>query len=312
MGQDLVSPLLRFALERCDFFGLNKGVIASRAFSQEHVKSLEDEAYKKGADQPREKALLYLTAARLLQEIGSEDVSRLRGHLRQYCASFGDWVAVCQGNLDVIRNYYTEAFSVDSKWGAQLDIKARQYIISYVWDAQDLISEEKIPKSIKAAVAEVFRPGRIPVGFWDGMLDLLIVSRTSAREILPIVHSHVLARISALDFLRLMHEAPASDCNQQAFIDAWEKARRQRKEQQDRIAEKLETHRRMIADAMTPECVVRLSECLIDCADEDWLCDLDKEPHQNLSQRRLLDRPVLPIGLRRQVELLFRDHKGMR
>lgn len=131
-----VSPLLTFHLDRCEYRGVRAERVARKNFTEDDIKRLDDLVSGRakgrlGTSYPRERADYNLSAARIMRDWGRTDED-FRRWLRFFAAAMGDACALeAKGNADVIRTYYLEAVSVNTKWDDLADVKLRQLVMSF-------------------------------------------------------------------------------------------------------------------------------------------------------------------------------------
>jgi len=274
-----LSPTLRFALDRCEFIGLRKEDITSRNFSEDTVNRLEGYIGRQGKARPREVAQSCLTAARVLEEIRSENHTRFRRFLRTYGAKMGDSAALENRPMDVVRSYYGEAFAVEQEWSPELTMTAAQFILSYLNSRNELLAE-RLP-GLGEAIKRVFLTGVAPVDFWDGFLEVCVINLKAAETILPLIYRHEPARTDAVVFLRKLIEVKGDPLlNRDDFMACWELARNIRKRQQDQwfqIIQAVSIARLSAAETSN------LQKIIAECS-QNWLCGLDRRRMDELGQ----------------------------
>ena len=140
-----LSNFLKFHLENCDYTGVEAVKKQSKNFTERDLEQLISDEKGLGIKRPREQASYYLSAAKILIDLGSKaEEKRPRIYLRNFCAAMGDAYIAEKQNNDVVRSYYAEAFLIAPKWVEQLDVKMSQYIMLY-YSSPDELLKPKLP-----------------------------------------------------------------------------------------------------------------------------------------------------------------------
>ncbi|MBX9580916.1 MAG: hypothetical protein K2X87_11460 [Gemmataceae bacterium] len=221
----------------------------------------------------REKAEHFLTGAKLLEMIRSEDQDQRRNYLRNYCAAMGDGAAADQKPMEVLRTYYAEAFSVERVWGPQLSVKTTQFLISYTQGAtSDTVLEKNVPQ-IPDAINRLCAK-EPAAGFWHDLLNLFVTNRAAAENILPEIYRHPAGRGKAVAFLeRIGVDAARAGAALDDFFQAWEEARRGRSRDLAGWEQRLRALLTLRINVLGVDEMIRAAEE----ARRDWLYALDGE-----------------------------------
>lgn len=267
-----LGPFLEFALEHCDFEGVKDAALASRSFTKETLSSVEALIEsKQSRGRPRERARYLLTAARLMQELQSEDHARFRQTLAEYASAMGESSAAQHKPMDVVRAYLAEAIHLQDSWDS-IALRLVQYVRSYYVLSEELMSGQWTTP-VDAAIAELTRLPTMPQGFWDGLLDVLVLSKTVTHRLLPRLYGSAKAKQLAREWLAGLGIGIEAAPDEKQFTDAWDKARQKRARQNESWYQTLRSLHGTPLNSVNCEVVERQ----IERAREGWLPLVDQQ-----------------------------------
>jgi tetratricopeptide (TPR) repeat protein len=224
-----LSPLLRFHLERCQYWGVRADSLASREFSEDDIEWLDNlvsgRRRRLGKDRPRERAEANLSAARIMQDLGITD-DGFRRRLRSFGAAMGDaCVLDAKGNADVIRAYYSEAVSVRGEWDDTVTIMLKQLVMSFVQTDVQLLDVPGLP-TLETALVRVMSEPHLTEKVLVTLLALPTQGESATRLINWIWNDkatrEIVQKALASHLGRLV-----SGSNQRSFTAAWLQAAEQ-------------------------------------------------------------------------------------
>lgn len=225
-AQTTLSEFLAFHVDQCDYAGVEAPKIASKQFTEKDVEKLQRSAEKGlGTERPRERASYYLSAAKILMDLGSKaEELRPRVYLRNFCAAMGDACIAEQKNKDVARSYYAEAFLIAPDWVPQLEVKLSQYIMLYYSNTEDLL-KTKLP-TVESCLEQALKIPNLGTPVIEGLLYLSWLNREVGRIIINKINPNKRLRELVQGFCyQTLGEKSESLLDEAAFLELWERGR---------------------------------------------------------------------------------------
>jgi tetratricopeptide (TPR) repeat protein len=224
--QTTLSGFLAFHVEQCDYSGVEAPKIASKQFNEKDVEKLQRAAEKGlGTERPRERASYYLSAAKILMDLGSKaEELRPRVYLRNFCAAMGDACIAEQKNKDVARSYYAEAFLIAPDWVKQLEIKLSQYIMLYYSPADELLKTE-LP-SVESCLEQALKIQNLGTPVVEGLLYLSWLNREVGRVLINKINPNKRLRELVQNLCyQICDERGEASGDDSVFLELWERGR---------------------------------------------------------------------------------------
>ncbi|WP_250280579.1 MULTISPECIES: tetratricopeptide repeat protein [unclassified Frankia] len=217
---DSFSPVLSFDLDRCEYDSVDAVKKSTKQFELRDVDRAESFARQRAKDaRAHDRAGANLSAARILIDIGSDDLSRIRSNLRFYSAAMGDAMAADHKPFEAIRTYYQEALTVSPKWEADLlGVKLRQFLMTfYASSPGDVLDPAPLREALESALRTSRRQllaSLLPVTAKSVDLQKLVVNAAAYTKTL---------RAQVLDGLRedIGIELPQTGRDEEDFVNAW-------------------------------------------------------------------------------------------
>lgn len=225
-----LSTFAKFYLDRCDIQYVEPKKIQTQEFSERDVNNLENLAKDVRTKLPRERAAIYLSAAKILSIIKiDDDYKRFRNYLLRHFASMGD-AAVKEGrHIDVARSFYCEALNVydwSKGWDEQDAVNSiTRYLFSFI----DISSIPAIPKPVKETVKQVFDKHPESESIFGAILYISTISRDAASRLLTIIYGDKKLRDLALVFISKEINQDGnyqSNLELKIFLSLWETLRK--------------------------------------------------------------------------------------
>ncbi len=220
-----LSPLLRFHLERCQYWGVRAESLARREFTGDDIEWLDNLVSGRrrrvlGKDRPRERAEANLSAARIMQDLGITD-DGFRRRLRYFAAAMGDaCVLDARGHADVIRTYYSEAVGVRGEWDDTTLILLKQLVMSFVQSDVRLLDVPGLPTTLEATLVRVMNEKHLTEKVLVMLLALPTQGETATRLIKKIWNDKDTREIFRKALAAHLGR-PVSGSNQRTFTEAW-------------------------------------------------------------------------------------------
>jgi tetratricopeptide (TPR) repeat protein len=244
-----MSGFVRFFLDRCVYEGVRSDRVQEKRFDRYDIQKLEELAMKLGARRPRERAEYYLSAAKILSELGDDDWSDISQMYKFLCRSFtsrGDAAVIENKPLDTIRECYCEAMSIygggqrQGREEKDLAYALVRYLLSMIGHAHIPITSD-IP-SVNEALETIFaqQPQREKV--FDAIAYLVYRSRFAARHVLKSLYEKPVFREMSLHYLQHKGLSMADGASgQEEFVHEWNELLRKNAENMRTLSLELES-----------------------------------------------------------------------
>lgn len=227
-----LSAFLRFHVERCTYKGLKPLRVEEGTLNVKDADYLDVLAHKLGVGRPRERGDYYLSAARILLDLGATHERRARIYLRNCCAALGDACLAEGKSRDVARAYYAEAFRVAPEWSDQLDVKLSQFILSHtLLDNRYLLDEAQRHspgEALKRALATETIRRPVLLALLDASLNSRDVTRHIARATAGQPDTRQRLLIDLQHYLGQGTQRVPRNVDDKGFLERWEAGRQQR------------------------------------------------------------------------------------
>lgn len=263
-----LSKFIKDTLENYDeYFGVPAKVIDSGDFSKETLNAIRRLIDTAGRARPRERANYLLTESKLMTSLDPDKENNLRSVLARYCNAMALNHTSENSSMDVIRNFYLEAFSLEESY----DANARQvalYLISFRSQYGELLSASNT--SIDDALKYLFE-GEVKDSIWEGILSMFLWNRSISAQITGKIYNTKIYKEKSLDFLKGFGVNSSTNSNAEDYKNLWNQAREKRQRDYSRLFaslkaisnnENLETLTSLLLDSLTE-------------AKKNWLTQLD-------------------------------------
>lgn len=177
-----LSDFITYYLDRCSYEGATAESRAANKYTETDVDYIDRRAHSHGDKLPKERATYYLSAAKILMDLGVSDGGRAKAYLRNFCAAMGDFSIVEKRDPEVSRTFYAEAFLVTPEWVDQLSVKLTQFIMLYYAEPADIL-RPRLPL-VEVVLERALSIEPIRVSLIDGLLYLSSLNSRVAKEVL--------------------------------------------------------------------------------------------------------------------------------
>lgn len=214
------SKLIKDTLENYeDYFGVAAKVIDSGVFTNETLVAIRRLIDTAGRARPRERANYLLTEAKLMISLEPDKENNLRSVLARFCNAMALNHISENSSMDIIRNYYLEAFGLDENYmntAPQVAI----YLASYKSSYSDLLTS-KTPSIDDVLNFIIDNDTRESV--WEGLLSIFIRSRNISAQIIGKLYDSY--RNKALVFLqKTTNTINTTTFSLEDFVNLWNTA----------------------------------------------------------------------------------------
>lgn len=262
------SKFIRDTLENYDeYYGVPAKVIDSGDFSKETLNAIRRLIDTAGRARPRERANYLLTEAKLMSTLEPEKESNLRSVLARYCNAMALNHTSENSSMDVIRNYYLEAFNLEESY----DANARQlalYLISFKAQYSELLaaSNTSIDEALNYLLSSDVREN-----VWEGVLSMFLWNRSISSQITFKLFANKSYKEKSLTYLQSLGIGFTQKNDLEEYRNIWNQAREKRQRDYTRWFASLKA-------ISNNENLETLTNILLDSINEirkSWLTQLD-------------------------------------
>lgn len=250
-----------------DYFGVPAKVIDAGDFTQETLNAIRRLIDTAGRARPRERANYLLTEAKLMQTLEPEKDNSLRSVLARHCNAMALNHTSENSSMDVIRNFYLEAFSLEESY----DANARQvalYLISFKSQYGELLSANNV--SIDDALKYLF-DGEVRDSIWEGILSMFLWNRSISAQIMAKIYNVKNYKEKSIEFLNDLGFSISNNSNIEEYTNIWNQAREKRQRDYSRWLASIKS---IYANENIETLASQLFDILND-AKKPWLTQLD-------------------------------------
>ncbi len=225
-----LSVILQKALDKNDYEGVVTSVRAKgeSEFSDKTLKSVQELITDSGRGRQDERASWLLTETKLIKLLEKgNDPEKIDSSLAKYCHAMAQIKANHRYPLEVVQFYLREAFKLHKRWGGQ-ENRVYMYILSFKYDDPEQYLENLKNSKWKDALINILEEVRPLTSFWNGLLDIFVVSRPISAKVLGNIYENVRFRELSVDFLNSKGQTLSTNCSADEFDEAWNEARKQR------------------------------------------------------------------------------------
>ncbi len=220
-----LSDFLSFHVDQCSYEGLEASKQASKEFTEKDVEILKNRAEQIGTKRPGERASYFLSAARILMDLGEKpEEIRPRVYLRNFCAAMGDACIAEKKHSDVARSYYEEAFTIAPDWVPQLEVKLSQYIMLYYSRPEELLQKNISDISLDYCIEKALSISQDSSSVVERLLYLSWLNKDVSRFLIKTVIRNKTLRESIQNLCyQILGEQGEPTKDETAFFKLWER-----------------------------------------------------------------------------------------
>lgn len=224
---------------------------------------------KRLENQGRERANYLLTEAKLMTTLEPEKENNLRSVLARYCNAMALNHISENSSMDVIRNYYLEAFNLEEKFNLTAP-QVALYLTSYKSNYSDLLST-KTP-SIDDTLDRVLY-GEVRDNIWEGILSMFLWNRSISAQIASKLFQNKELKRKSIIFLYSLDltQKINNQLNADEYTNLWNQAREKRQRDYTRWFASLKA----ISNNENLEILTNLLPDSLNEAKRSWLTQLD-------------------------------------
>jgi len=219
-----LSSLLKKVLEKKELYGVPATVKANEEFSKGTLSSIRNLVEKAGRARPKERADYLLTEANLIQIIEPDNEIMFKSVLAKYCNAMALSCASLNYPSEIIRNYYIEAFSLEKDYKAIAN-QVAIFLSSFYLQGEKIIIEHRVSLSIDNVIDKIFTLKELPTFFWDGILEMSIISPVITAQLLSKIFQNNKAKTSVFEFLNNISVGINTNDSETVFKTKWNEAR---------------------------------------------------------------------------------------
>ena len=248
-----------------DYFGVPAKVIDTGYFTNETLNAIRKLIDTAGRARPRERANYLMTEAKLTQVLEPE--KDIRSVLARHCNAMALNHISENSSMDVIRNYYLEAFSLEENYKFTAS-QVALYLISYKSSYSELLST-KTP-SIEEALNYVV-DGEVKDTIWEAILSMFLWNRSISAQISGRLYENKVFKEKSILFLKSLGINTSNYSSIDEYTNIWNQAREKRQRDYSRW---LASIKAIYANENIETLANQLFDSLGD-AKKNWLTQLD-------------------------------------
>lgn len=252
-----------------EYAGIKEKIIDSENFKKRTLREVR-RLIENTIGRSRERAKYILTEAKLMQDIDPDEI-RLRTELARYCNDMAKNCMYDQGSLDIVRFYYTEAFSLEDR----IDMTLRQvilYLSSFYMSCRELLNskantvekdnlEIEFDNSLKSAMTRD--------RFWHGILDMMLPNLAISSYVSNKLYYNLSYRDNSIQFFK-KNGLNLKSYDKDSFFQSWNIARENR----------LQDYKKRVIEIKSLGNCFNIEEAIIQLyslqqCKQEWMCSLD-------------------------------------
>jgi tetratricopeptide (TPR) repeat protein len=286
-----LSGFARYYLERCQFEGVDPAHVQAKSFDRGDVRELDRQTEGSATRNPRGRAELFLSAAKILAEIDDwGEPDEFYRYLGRSFTSRGDATVAVGGHTDAIREWYGQALAAYD--GVRMDKgddqSAANALVRYLFS---LLGSAQVPITTKHSVDDALNKvsGALQSQRKKAFDAIASVcrSRTAATRLLNPLFVKSSLRAMSLDYLASMGiSVHTGSTTQEGFVRLWNELLVKQSAELRDLATDLRVIAKVELSAPSLENAIRELQKV----ERRQLCDLDQQRIQQL--RQLLEKAL--------------------
>ncbi len=250
-----------------EYFGVPAKVIDKAEFSKETLIALRKLIDTAGRARPRERANYLLTESKLMTSLEPEKENHIRSVLARYCNAMALNHISENSSMDVIRNYYLEAFNLEENYDANVRQLAL-YLISFKAQYSELLSANNL--SIDEALKYLFATDSRD-NIWEGILSMFLWNRSISSQVTYKLFNDKLYRDKSLLYLKSIEVSIPLKIDIDEYRNIWNQAREKRQRDFSRWLASIKA----IYNNENIETIINQLTDSLNEAKKNWLTQLD-------------------------------------
>ena len=205
-----------------EYSGIPAKVIDTGNFTYVTLKALRDLIDTAGRARPRERANYLLTEAKLMVNLEPEKETGLRSVLARYCNAMALNHVSENSYMDVIRNYYLEAFGLEEKYQFTAP-QVALFLISYKSTYSELLGSKtpSVDEALKLVIDSETKDS-----IWEGILSMFLWNRSISAILIGKLYANMTFKDNSMPFLKKIGvRIEKNDISLDDYIILWNIAR---------------------------------------------------------------------------------------
>lgn len=267
-----LSPYIRNTLDEYnEYSGVPTTVIENKNFNEMTLEELRKLIESAGKARPEIRAKFLLTEAKLMEEIEPDNIQRLKSVLARFCCTSAINSIFRGLNLDVVRFFYNEAFSLEENYDS-IKRYLSLFLLTFNLTPSELLNVTSRTPTVDEALNAVM--DNMDPKKWDHVLSVMLHNHEITTKLVAKLFASESYRGKAVEALKRWNIPLDASPTKEVFAEAWGTARKSRINDYKRISACL----REVVDANNCEkLTVLLPNVLSQCKDEKWICGLDAD-----------------------------------
>jgi hypothetical protein len=223
------SPLIKFALDNCDYAGVPASNISDEKFTKSTIGEIR-RLIEKTAGLPKERAPYLLTEAKLIEKLEPEREDEFNSVMSKYCLAISQNIASENSPVDVVRFYLLEAFKLALSFQS---ITPFVPVYLYSFQLSSLESNKMNSKGIDETIKDIFQK-ELNLNFWNGLMDLFLTNTEIFSQLLTRLFQNKFYKQICISFLTNYNEVKqGSDYSKESFSELWNDALDKRRREKE-------------------------------------------------------------------------------
>jgi tetratricopeptide (TPR) repeat protein len=205
-----------------EYAGVPAKIIDTGDFTKETLNAIRGLIDKAGRARPRERANYLLTEAKLMTSLEPEQETNLRSVLARYCNAMALNHVSENSSMDVIRNYYLEAFSLEENYKFTAP-QVALFLMSYKSTYSDLLGSKtpSVDETLKSIIDNETKDN-----IWEGLLSMFLWNRSISANIIGKLYGNETYRNNSVPFLKKIGiKSEKKEISLEEYLNLWNNAR---------------------------------------------------------------------------------------
>jgi hypothetical protein len=223
------SPLIKFALDNCEYAGVPASNISDEKFTKATIDEIR-RLIEKTAGLPKERAPYLLTEAKLIEKLEPEREDEFNSVMSKYCLAISQNIASENSPVDVVRFYLLEAFKLALSF-PNIAPSIPFYLHSF--QLSSLESNKRNRKGIDETIKDIFQK-ELNLNFWNGLIDLFLTNTEIFSQLLTRLFQNQIYQKICISFLTNYNEIKQVNVySKESFSALWNEALDKRRREKE-------------------------------------------------------------------------------
>lgn len=223
------SPLIKFALDNCDYSGVPASNINDEKFTKTTIGEIR-RLIEKTSGLPKERAPYLLTEAKLIEKLEPEREDEFNSVMSKYCLAISQNISNENSPVDVVRFYLLEAFKLALSFP---NVAPSIPVYLHSFQLSSLESNKMNSKGIDETLKDIFQK-ELNLNFWNGLIDLFLTNTEIFSQLLTRLFQNQSYQKICISFLTNYNDIEKVVIyNKKSFSDLWNEALDKRRREKE-------------------------------------------------------------------------------